>query len=557
MNKEHKKQSFEYGAAVLLIATVLSKIIGALFKIPLNNLLGDLGFGYYSSAYDLYYPIYGISLTGLPVAVSQMVSQRTAQKRFGDAEKVFAESLRCFAIAGVLLLAVTVALSGVFVKLTDPTGNTRYGVLAVAPAMLMCFIVSAYRGYFEGMQNMTPVAVTSLVEALCKLCFGYTFAAVAVKSGKSASVAAAAAIIGVTLGTLFGAVYMALYRRFKGGTSAFCEKNAEKSAEIRKALFLLAVPVVIGSLVGNLAALVDVVTVKWQLGRLVERTGDSLRTLYASSVADYEIASGEVLDNSAMPTFLYGIRSKAYTIFNLVPTLAGMFGVSAIPVLSGLWSQGADREKIKKCIDSVLRLSSLAVLPAGIGMAALSPQIMALLYNSAASVEIGAPMLAIYGISAIFAGLSMPLISMLQAVGKEKLPVINLAFGMIVKIMVNLIAVGIERVNVLGAAYGTLFCFAFLFVLNYIGLVRATNVKPNVKGDFLKPLAAALLCGAAAYIICLFFTSSAATVVAVVAAVAVYAVAVLLFGVITEEDILNLPRGEKMILLLEKAKKHK
>ncbi len=557
MNRGGRKQSFEYGAVILLSATVLSKLIGALFKIPLNNLLGDLGFGYYSSAYDLYYPIYGISITGLPVAVSQMVSQRTAQRRFCDAEKVFFESLRCFAVAGVLLLAATVALSGVFVKLTDPTGNTLYGILAVAPAMLICFIVSAYRGYFEGKQNMTPVAVTSLIEALCKLCFGYTLAAFAVKSGKSASIAAAAAITGVTLGTLFGAVYMAFYRRFKGEKPTLSVDDGERSSEIRKALFLFAVPVVIGSLVGNLAAFVDVVTVKWQLGRLVERAGDGLRMLYASSVVDYEFVSGEVLDNAAMSTFLYGVRSKAYTIFNLVPTLAGMFGVSAIPVLSGLWSQGANRENIKKCIDSVLRLTALVVMPAGIGMTALSPRIMSLLYKSTASVEIGAPMLAIYGISAIFAGLSMPLISMLQAVGKEKIPVINLLFGMIVKIAVNLITVGIERVNVLGAAYGTLCCFAFIFVLNFICLVRVTKIKPNLKVDIIKPLSAALLCGATAYIICLFFTSSAATLLAILAAAVVYMSAVFVFGIITREDILNLPRGEKLILLLEKAKKHR
>ena len=541
---KRQQHSFLEGAAILVIATALSKIIGAVFKIPLNNIIGDLGFGYYSSAYDLFVPIYGISLTGLPMVVSRMVAERVAEGRYLSAKRVFKVSVIAFTAFGAVMTALMLLLIKPFLALTDMTGATYYSLLAVAPAWLFCCVMSAYTGYYEGYGNMYPTAWANVIEALSKLVFGYTFAYVAVKKSANVAHAAAAAILGVTIGVFLATLFTFIYYKVKGDNAKqITNENVEPKREILKSIALLAVPIVLSSFVTNMTTFIDLITVKWQLGNLMGESFEHIKAMYGASIDEYNATAHELLTVENMPTFLYGVRSKTNTIYNLVPSIVSVLGISALPSLVHVWcKEDHKQDEVKNCINSVLKVTSIITFPAAIGMIAVAPNIMSLLYESHASVEIGAPLLRIYGVAAIFSGLSVPLVNMLQAVGKPYLPVRNMLIGAALKAALNIGLVAVPNINVHGAAYGTLGCFLCIFVLNFYSLCKITGVKLEVWGTLIKPLFAALICGAAA-LLCstLLGLGTLKTLLSIAVAAVIYFVLLFAFSVLKIEDILKSP----------------
>ena len=541
---KRQQHSFLEGAAILVIATALSKIIGAVFKIPLNNIIGDLGFGYYSSAYDLFVPIYGISLTGLPMVVSRMVAERVAEGRYLSAKRVFKVSVMAFTLFGAVMTALMLLIIKPFLALTDMTGATYYSLLAVAPAWLFCCVMSAYTGYYEGYGNMYPTAWANVIEALSKLVFGYTFAYVAVKKSANVAHAAAAAILGVTIGVFLATLFTFIYYKVKGDNAKqITNENVEPKREILKSIALLAVPIVLSSFVTNMTTFIDLITVKWQLGNLMGESFEHIKAMYGASIDEYNATAHELLTVENMPTFLYGVRSKTNTIYNLVPSIVSVLGISALPSLVHVWCKEAHKQdEVKNCINSVLKVTSIITFPAAIGMIAVAPNIMSLLYESHASVEIGAPLLRIYGVAAIFSGLSVPLVNMLQAVGKPYLPVRNMLIGAALKAALNIGLVAVPNINVHGAAYGTLGCFLCIFVLNFYSLCKITGVKPEVWGTLIKPLFAALICGAAA-LLCstLLGLGTLKTLLSIAVAAVIYFVLLFAFSVLKIEDVLKSP----------------
>lgn len=552
-----KQQSFEYGAIVLIVSTALVKVIGAIFKIPLSNLIGDLGFGYFSSAYDLFTPIYSLAMAGLPIAVSRVVAEQATAGHYRDVRQTLRIARRAFFVTGITGLAIMLAAIYPFVRITDPTGKTIYSLFAIAPSLLFCCTMSTYRGYYEGLRNMYPTAASDIIEALGKLVLGYGFAYSAMRLTGNVAYSAAAAMLGITVGAMLAALYLRLRFAIKGDLITKSELAASPVPMDRhralRMLIVIAIPVVLTSLANNVASLVDVSMVKWQLGHMMKDHAQTIREMYASSIADYNSAAAEAITDKGIPTFLYGIRGKAFTVYNLIPTITSVLGVSALPVLASSWVK-RDKREIKRNIESMLKLPSIIAMPAGAGFVALGGQIMGLLYKSTASVEIGAPMMRIFGFAAVFAGLSIPMTSMLQAIGKQVVPVRNIAIGAVIKIAVNYILVGIPSVNIKGASVGTFACYLFVFAANLWSLIKYTRVVPNFNKVFIKPLTAAVLCGLSAYLICGLGDSRLITVAAIGAAAVVYLFALIFMNTFDDEDLLSLPKGEKLLKICKKYK---
>lgn len=554
---KRKQQSFEYGAIILIAATALVKIIGAIFKIPLSNLIGDLGFGYFSSAYDLFLPIYSLAMAGLPIAVSRIVAENMAVGRFKDVRQTLKIARRAFLVSGIIGFTVMLALIQPFVKLTDPTGKTIYSIFAIAPNLIFCCIMSTYRGYYEGLRNMYPTAFSNVIEALGKLILGYGFAFIAMKLTNNVAYAAAAAMLGITVGSMCAALYLRLTYKFKGDKITEDELDSSPTAipvkSALKGLILIAVPVVLTSLANNVASLIDVSMVKLQLSNLVKNSADFIREMYAESISDFNSTAASELTDGGIPTFLYGIRGKAFTLYNLIPTITSVLGVSALPVLASSWVT-KDKPAIKKNIDSIIKMTALIAMPAGIGLAAISGPVMALLYKSTASVQIGGPMLSIFGIAAVFAGLSLPITSMLQAIGKQNIPVINIAIGAVIKIIVNYVLVGIPSINILGAPIGTLSCYLFIFFANIICLIKFTGVVPSIIKVFIKPLISSVLCGLAALLVTSFSDSRIITLASIIVAGVVYLVSLVILNAFEEEDFTTIPMGKRLVKFCKRYK---
>lgn len=547
---KNQEKGFQRGAFLLLCSAVIVKLIGALFKIPLSSkyCLGDLGFGYFSSAYDLFTPFYALAMAGLPIAVSKTVSEYLAKGRYNYVKQMLNVSRRVYLSAGLICFLCLSAVIYPFSRLTDSTGEGIYSLFAMTPSVIFCCLMSSYRGYYQGLNNMLPTAVSELLEALCKLVLGFGFGLLTVKITGNVAFGAAAAIFGITVGTAVSTLYLKLYYRFKGDGISPVKLSGSPilgGRSAAKALVLIAVPVALASLAGNIALIIDALTVRRQLGGLDESSFNIIREMYAYSVADYNKTAAAPITNGELSALLYGIRGKAYTLFNLVPTLTTVIGVSAVPVIAGLNTE-KDYKALNRNLNSALKLTSLMALPAGAGLFVASDRIMELLYDSAASVEIGAPMLKLFGIAAVFAGIGIPLTGILQAVGKQKAALINIGVGAAVKLIVGMLTVSVPEINVKGAALGTLVCYAVIFVLHMEVLLKSKETALDIKAVFLKPLAAAVICGSSAHFIFKISDSLLVTALAILAAVLVYIICLVLLKALEEDDLRSLPKAEKL-----------
>lgn len=550
---ENKRRSMQYGTAVLLISAVIVKLIGALFKIPLSSAhcLGDEGFGFFSSAYDLFSPLYSLAMAGLPVATARTVSEHTAAGRYRDARLSYRLSRKFFLIAGIIGTAVFAALVIPFVRLTDATGKTAPALFAVAPAVLFSCILSAERGYYEGLNNMLPTAVSELTEALCKLILGLGAAFITVRLTGSTVWGAAAAMAGITVGTLFAFLYTRIYAKLKGDgiTAEMLENSPEpqSGADTFKKMILLTLPIALTSLTVNIPPMIDAFTVKSGLERLING-GTDLRGIYRSV-----FENGDIPDLSAFPVLLYGIRGKAYTVFNLVPAFTSVIGVGAVPAIAAAAARGNTAE-LKKNINTVLKTAALISLPAACGLIAIGGRITDFLYDTEASAVIGGEMLTVYGLAALFAGFLVPLGGILQAVGRQNAVLLNTAAGTAVKLIVNIIAVSVPKINVMGSALGTVLCFFVIFLLDIAVLIKAVGFAPDTANVFLKPLVSAALCGLAAHLTARLGSSRGVTLLAVFAAALVYAALIIALKTVSESDFPDSDKGKK---LTEFCRKHR
>lgn len=554
---KRKQQSFEYGAIILLCSTLLVKVIGAIFKIPLSNLIGDLGFGYFSSAYDLFTPIYTLAMAGLPIAISRIVAENMAKERFNDVKKAFKVTSRIFIITGLIATLIMLFFTPKFVESTDSTGKTIYSIYAIVPALLVCCITSAFRGYYEGLRNMYPTAISDVIEALGKLILGYGFAYIVLKTTNSVALSAAGAMFGITIGSVAAALFLFIRHKVKGDgiTKQELENSppAQKTTMIVSAVILIAIPVVFASLANSFSSLADAFFVKNHLTKMMVNNADTIRNIYQNSIFDYNLNSTTVLSNDEIPTFLYGIRGKAFTLYNLVPAITSVLGVSALPVLATAWTK-KDKALIKRNIESPIKLTAIISMPIGMGFIFLGDEIMNLIYSTTASVEIGGNILRIYGLAAIFAGISIPMTSMLQSVKKEIFAFVNIAVGAVIKVLVNYFLVSVPSINIQGAAIGTLSCFVFVFIAHFITLVLSTKVIPNVWKTIIKPFIAAFACGLSTVVLNLSAMGKIGTVFEIGVAAVVYLAVLIILNTFEADDVISLPKGEKILKVFTKLK---
>ncbi len=578
--KEGRGQSFLKGAMVLGSSMVIVKIMGMIYKILLSNMYGGVGTGLFNSAYALYNPLFMLSTAGFPIAISRMVSESITKKRYRDVRQIHKLSVPIFVIAGLLCFLAMVIGSFIYVKIIKAE-NTIFALLCLSPTIFFGCLMSIYRGYFEGMRNMAPTAISEVIEASCKLFLGFTASYITMQiclnqyhsSGyvlgiecaseteahnAAVPLAIGAAITGISLGSLFGFVFLFIkYKRMGDGISVSDLRSSpppRSNREIITTMVKTAIPIGLGSIIMSLADMIDSTLVNKRIYSIMETNPDALLNVYGSLIPD------DVYYSNSTHTYLYGCYGIALTLMMLVTAVTQVFGTTALPSVTAAWTSG-NKERMKQSMETVLRVTVLVTIPSGIGMSVLAEPLLSLIYSGPAvanEVEIGSKVLAVMGISVIFIATSTPLCSMLQAVGRMDVPLKLFTIGMIMKIIVNYILVGIPEINIQGANVGSIVCYGFVTVVAMFILCRETKITPNFISIFIKPLIAAIICGVAAYFAEIFFdlflVQRAATIMAILVAIVVYIIALLLLRAIKREDILQMPKGNKILKVLEKRK---
>lgn len=530
------KKSFVQGAVILGIAGIIIKILGAFFRIPLANLIGSEGMGYYQTAYPIYVLFLTLATAGIPIAISRMVSERIALNDYYEAHKVFRVSFILLFCIGITSAAICFFGAG---KLVGVMGNpgAKFAMMAISPALLFVPMQAAYRGYFQGMQNMKPTAVSQVMEQFFRVITGLSLAYFLVKYGRE--YAAGGASFGATAGAIGGlltviAIY--LYKRdtLKHNIKRTKGQNKEKSSAILLKIFIIAIPVTIGAAIMPIMNAIDVTIVM----RRLQETGWT-----------YEAANS-----------MYGqLTGMAGPLINFPQVLTQAVAMSLVPAIASSYKK-KDMHFLRKNVQIGLRMAIIIGLPCAFGLMALSEPIMLLLYPmQKESAMSAAPCLFIMAFGVIFLSTVQTLTGVLQGVGKQMIPVINLLIGAIAKVILTYTLTGIEEINVKGAAIGTVVAYMIAATLNIMAVKKYTGAKFDFILTYIKPVIATLvMAGIAVFVHRVLFgiTGNAlATMIAICVAGSVYCVMIFATKSIKREEIVNLPKGNTLIKFFDKFKK--
>ncbi len=525
---EKKKNNFLIGAFIIAVSHIIVKIIGALYKIPLDRyILRTTGMGIYSSSYTIYNWLFVISTAGLPVAISKLVSEARALGKENEAQKIFKVSLALLVCVGLTAFLVMFCLSVPFSKLISAE-SSYLTMMVMAPSLFFVAVSSSFRGYFQGRENMFPTAISEIIEAFSKLVFGLLFAFLAIKWTGEYYIGSAGAISGVTLGTMFSFLFLVIYyKRYMRGREMKSDGDTSASKDILVRLVKLAVPVTLGVSVFTLTSLIDTAMIMNQLSG---------------------IGYGE-----AERLSMYGYLNRAITLFNLPPTVIASIAVSVVPAISSAIAVNNNKSAHENVI-SALRITVLFAMPCAMGLSALASPILSYIYEDPNYYHL----LTVMGIATLFVTVVQVSNAIIQAYSKPWIPVCNMMAGGVVKIVVNLILVSNPAINIYGAPIGTTLCYMTVVILNIIALKRISGVRFGFVSFIVKPAIIGavtfLSSGITYYYVSSVMGNTLSLCVSIGVAVIFYLLFVLFIKALTKSEILLLPKGEIILKKLERFK---
>lgn len=530
MTEPTKKQSFLHGAALLALATAAVKIIGALYKIPLQRVIGDDGFGYFSTAYQIYNVLLAISTAGLPIAMSRMVSQASTLGHYGEVRQVYKVSRVLFWILGVsgtLLMALGCKWLAKDVMMQP---DAWFSILCLAPCCLLICVLSTYRGFFQGQEDMRPTSVSQVLEAFVKLIVGLAAAFAIKKYTNSIALAAGGAILGVTVSCLASAIFLKCRIAPAYKNLPETKESVTPFGTTVKRLLAIAVPITIGS--AGLY-LLSVLETKFYMGQLLNSLGMTQDT------ADH----------------MKGIYNFTQTVFNMPCAFIIPIAISVLPAITAHLTR-CDDEAVRSTEESAARVTGLISLPCSVGLFLLAKPVMGLLgHYSGEKLVLAANLMRVQAVTIFLYSVIQYTNAVLQAHDKAVIPVVNMLVFGAVKLVAVFVMVGNPAIGLVGAPIGTLLCYLCIGSMNLIAISKVVPQRSRLLRNLLRPLPAAVIMGAVVlgvtFVLGRVVSSNLLLCVAPIAVGGVvYVVAVVLTKAITRADCSLLPKGEKLANLL-------
>ncbi len=529
-----RAKGFMSGVLLLSLSTLLVKIIGLAFKIPMLSFLGTEGMGYFNSAYEIYALLCVIATAGLPVALSMLVSAARARGEGADIKRIYATARTLFLLLGLSGGAIML----VFAKpLANAIGNpdAYLCIAAIAPSLLFICLASALRGYCQGFEDMAPTAVSQLIEAVSKLLLGVLFAFFAIKRGLDVPTVAAFAVLGVTVGTLLSALYLGVQRKRKKFKLLQGESGTRKKRKgVLRELTFIALPITLGSAILGVTRIIDMTLI--------------MRRLRDIGFSIFEANS------------IYGAYTTlAVPVFSLVPALITPVSMALVPQLSSYIEEKND-EGQRNVTETAMRLTVLFAMPSSLGLVVFSRPVLELLFRGQSeAISVAAPLLSVLGASVLFSCLITTTNAILQSHRRAHLPIVSMLIGVGVKLLVSYVLIGTEGVGAIGAPIGSLACNVVVTVTNLWFMSKDKNCSFRVLSVLFKPLLASGVAVGGAFALYAFvseyFDAGSVLLMTVIAfAVVVYFAFSFLAGSISAQDIALLPFGERVLSFVNKKK---
>ena len=523
---------FFSGVLVLTFASILVKAVGLISKIVLNRVVGSVGAGYYSSAYEIYAYLYVLSTSGLPVAISIMVSKSRGRGKIKEAKRIFDIAFIVLLIIGTVFSLGMILFSDKIASLIGAS-DTRLSIIMIAPTMLFICLSSCLRGYFQGYQLMIPTAISQVIEAVVKVFLGVLLALYAKNKGYGDHVVAAYTILGVTIGVLLGMVYLYIKKLFFKEynylpSDLIIDDNQKSKKQIFKELFSIAIPITLSSSVLSLTTIIDTVMVQNRL------------LAYGMNEISVRIYYGDY-------------TSLVISMFNLPTILFYPIANALVPLIS-MANGEVNKKRSREIRELSMRIINIIAIPCAFGLGVFAYPILNLLMFKEDSVSRAAPWLSIAAASVMFLGIISVTNAFLNTAGKQKLPIISMLVGAIAKLISNYILLG--KIGIYGAPISTVICYLFASSMNIFFTIKHFGKLPSLKRSFGLPILSSIISIGSSAILYLGLTmllpSKIATLIAIIVAVLLYFVISFKIKSITADDIYMIPNGEKVLKFLFK-----
>lgn len=544
MKEKKKKNTFAKNVLMLMFSQVLIKLLGLIYRLAITNVkgFGDVGNGYYSAGYQVYAVLLIISSQGIPGAVSKLVSNKVAKGKYNEAHRVFKVSMVVFGIIG-FIASLLLLLSANFVSskiLNVP--DVSYVLKVLSPAIFFVCVSAVIRGYFAGLGTMKASSISQALEQFfnCVLTITFVYALI----GKEPYIMAAGGNLSTTLAILISFSYLIVFykkniKEWREETDDVVITTKEENKKMVKMIIATAIPLTVGSVISVVTSFIDTVTVS-----------NCIQIAYSGI-----LKSKILLEKEAMR--LTGILSKVDTLVNLPLAVNLSFYSALIPEITAAISK-KDFKSASKKISFSISSSLLILIPCAIGFIVLADPILKMLYPNASD---GAHILQIAAVTMVFVGINHTIQGSLFGLGKMYTPALALLIGCVIKIGLNLVLITNPNINIYGAVISSFICQFVVFMIVYITMKRNIKVKFEPVKHIIKPLLAGLIMGAVIFFINYLFNgvirNSILTIINIMIGAVVYLISVFALKILSKDEILMLPKGEKIYNLLVKLKFYK
>lgn len=525
-------QNFVTGTLILALSNLIIKILGAVFRIPLGNIILSDGIGYYQTAYSVFVAILAISTSGIPTAISKMVAERNRLGMYKTAKKVFTISIRIFLVFGILSFSLFFFGTDWLCNTVLKDKNAYYPIKALSLALLIVPTVNAFKGYFQGRSNMLPTSLCQISEQFVRVFSGLFLAKMLLPKGLQ--VAAGGAAFGASLGGIVAfLVIFIIYLKEKNllneEIALSQEEETERTGDLVKEMLSIAIPIIIGSLVIPIMNVIDSVIVKQRLmvGGISYKDANSLFGQFTG---------------------------MAMTVVNLPQALTVSIVTSIVPAVSQSYVV-RDLRTVRKNIRLGLRMGNLIAMPCFMGVMLMASPVMHLLYPKEGE-SVGS-ILFVMSFMILLIALLQTATAVLQALGKPMVPVIYLALATLVKLALTYYLTPIPGINVKGAVIGTLAAYFIAMFLDLLYIRKKLKMKFRFKATFLMPFIMSVIMGVfvkISYSLFVMLTKSPkiSVVLAMLIGMLVYMYELFFMGGISKNELKNLPGTNRLLRTLYK-----
>lgn len=545
-NKGKGSNNFLVQGSILAAASIIAKVIGLIYRVPLTNILGDKGNSYYSTANEIYSIILMISSFSLPLAVSKLMSERIHRGEIRNANRVFLCAVRFAVLSGGALALITYAFAGLLTKYVMNIELAKFGLRVLAPAILVFAITGTFRGFFQGLSNMVPTAVSQVIEQIINAVVSVVCAAIMYQYGLDLArqqgndlLAPAWGAAGATFGTVASVtvamlfimvVYSMYHKNWQRQMRSDVTGHRESSVKIYRILILTILPIVLSTLINNISNVVD--------------QGIFNAVLKGQGYSEDQYAT------------IWGIYVGKFRVLMNVPlSIASCLGPAIVPSLTAAVANRNKRDAVKK-ISSSIRFTMILTIPCALGMAALGGPIIQLLFHPTSGLPLSEGIMQAGALLIIFSALSTLTTAILQGLNKLREPLIHCAIALVLHLICLVVLLRNFNLNIYAVIYSNIFFALIVFILNALSIKRCIPYRQEIYRTFVVPSLASIIMAFGAYgvynLFHMFAGNTISTIIAIAAGVVIYAVGLVSFHGITIDDMEGLPKKNLIIKIFRK-----